>query len=104
VAAREPMADPAAHRWALRAGSDSAIMSANVFQERDSMSRDIDYAAVAVNRAIVEKFGRSNDLQSLKVTALENTIEVCDGDRMAVGTRDSLLANLRRAEAYADLW
>jgi hypothetical protein len=68
------------------------------------MARDIDYAAIAVNRAIVEKFGRSNDLQNLTVTAQENTIAVRDGEHLAEGTRDNLLAALRKSESYSDLW
>ncbi|HEY1599931.1 MAG TPA: hypothetical protein VGG64_10035 [Pirellulales bacterium] len=68
------------------------------------MARDIDYAAIAVNRAIVEKFGRSNDLQKLTLTAGEKTIAVCDGECTVEGTRDNLLAALRRAETYADFW
>ncbi len=68
------------------------------------MARDIDYAAAAVNRAIVEKFGRSNELQKLTLTAGENTITARDGDSSAEGTRDDLLAALRRSETYADFW
>ena len=68
------------------------------------MARDIDYAAAAVNRAIVEKFGRSNELQKLTITAGENTITVRDGERNAEGTRDGLLATLRGSETYADFW
>jgi len=69
-----------------------------------SMARDIDYAATAVNRAIVERFGRANDLQHLTVTAKENTIEVRDGERIAEGTRHELLDALRKSGSYADLW
>jgi hypothetical protein len=69
-----------------------------------SMARDIDYAATAVNRAIVERFGRANDLQHLTVTAKENTIEVRDGERVAEGTRHELLDALRKSGSYADLW
>ncbi|HEY4311180.1 MAG TPA: hypothetical protein VGN12_17150 [Pirellulales bacterium] len=68
------------------------------------MARDIDYAAAAVNRAIVEKFGRSNELQKLTLTAGENTITARDGDHTAEGTRDDLLATLRGSETYADFW
>ena len=69
--------------------------------ERD---RDIDYAAAAVNRALVEKFGRTDDLGQLTVTAHENAIEVHDGKHRCVGSRDDLLAALRKAESYADWW
>jgi hypothetical protein len=74
------------------------------YSEERSMARDIDYAAAAVNRAIVEKFGRSNELQKLTLTAGENTITVRDGDSSAEGTRDDLLAALRRSETYAEFW
>jgi len=68
------------------------------------MARDIDYAATAVNRAIVEKYGRANDLQHLTVTAKENTIEVRDGDRVAEGIRHDLLDALRKSASYDELW
>jgi hypothetical protein len=68
------------------------------------MLRDIDYAAKAVERAIVEKFGRKEQLQDLQVTAQERTISVRHGERSAEGTRDSLLAAIRKAESYEDLW
>jgi|GEM_PF-2534570 len=68
------------------------------------MTRDIDYAAAAVNRAIIEKFGRANELAQLTVAVRDNTIAVCDGDCKVEGTRDNLLAALRRAESYADFW
>lgn len=68
------------------------------------MSRDIDYAAIAVTNAIVEKFGRQNDLQDLEVTANERTISVNHASRRAEGTRDDLLAAVRKAENYTHLW
>ena len=61
------------------------------------MARDIDYAATAVKTAIVEKFGRHNDLAELAVTAKERTISVQHAGREAEGTRDDLLAAVRRA-------
>jgi hypothetical protein len=66
--------------------------------------RDIDYAAKAVNKAIVDKFERKADLAGLTVTANEKTITVRDGDRTAEGTRDDLLAALRGADSYENLW
>lgn len=66
--------------------------------------RDIDYAAVAVKNAIVDKFGRKNELQALTVVAQDKTIEVRDGAHVAEGTRDGLLAALRKSETYEDLW
>ena len=68
------------------------------------MHRDIDYAAVAVKTSIVNKFGRKNDLNDLQVTANERTISIVHEDRTAEGTRDDLLAAVRAAESYADLW
>ena len=68
------------------------------------MARDIDYAAIAVQTALVEKFGRKNDLQNVSVTANEKTISVCDGGHTAEGTRDDLLAAVRAAESYEHLW
>ena len=68
------------------------------------MLRDIDYAAVAVKTAIVEKFGRQNPLEELQVIAHEKTISVQHGDRLADGTRDNLLATLRKADSYDHFW
>jgi hypothetical protein len=68
------------------------------------MRRDIDYAAVAVKNAIVEKFGRRHDLEDLAVTANERTISVRHCERSAEGTRDNLLAAVRKAESYDQFW
>lgn len=68
------------------------------------MARDIDYAAIAVKTAVVEKFGRASDLQNLDVTANERTILIHDGEQMGEGTRDELLAAIRGADSYANLW
>jgi hypothetical protein len=68
------------------------------------MKADIDYAAVAVKTAIVEKFGRATDLEHLEVSANERTISVTDGDRSAHGTRDKLMAEVRKAQTYDELW
>jgi len=68
------------------------------------MARDIDYAAIAVKTAIVEKFGRKCELQDLNVTAQDKTIEVRDGRKVAEGTRDDLLAALRKSDTYEALW
>ncbi|HLA84279.1 MAG TPA: hypothetical protein VJL29_05765 [Thermoguttaceae bacterium] len=65
--------------------------------------RDIDYAAAAVQKAIVQKFN-DGSLESLQVMAGERTIYVEDGGRNAEGTRDDLLAAVRKATDYADLW
>jgi hypothetical protein len=68
------------------------------------MLRDIDYAATAVQRAIVEKFGRRDDVQDLRVIAKENTISLEHTGRSAEGTRDALLAAVRKADSYEQLW
>jgi hypothetical protein len=72
--------------------------------ERTDMARDIDYAAKAVKTAIMDKFGSKNDLSGLYVLAGERTISVRDGEAAAEGTRDALLAGIRDASSYADLW
>ena len=68
------------------------------------MLHDIDYAARAVNAAIVEKFGRSEKLDALEVVANERTLSVLDGERLAEGTRDNLLAMIRKSDSYKNLW
>jgi hypothetical protein len=68
-----------------------------------SRPRDIDYAAAAVKKAIVEKFS-DVELQDLQVTAGERTICVAFEGRRAEGTRDDLLAAVRKARSFADLW
>jgi hypothetical protein len=68
------------------------------------MERDIDYAAVAVKNALVEKYAKGNDLQDLEVLAGERTICIRHGDRQAAGSRHELLAAIRHAETYERLW
>lgn len=68
------------------------------------MARDIDYAAIAVKNAIVEKFGRYHDLAALEVVAGEREILISDGNNALEGTRDNLLAAIRATETYPDLW
>jgi hypothetical protein len=68
------------------------------------MLRDIDYAASAVQRAIVEKFGTRDDVQDLRVIANENTISLDHAGRSGEGTRDALLAAVRKADSYEQLW
>ena len=65
--------------------------------------RDIDYAAAAVKKAIVEKF-HNVEPQDLQVVAGDRTIFVDHDGRNAEGTRDDLLAAVRRANSYTDLW
>jgi hypothetical protein len=66
--------------------------------------QDIDYAAVAVKTAIVEKFGRDAELDRLEVVANDRTISVVHDDKQTEGTRDNLLAAIRKAESYENLW
>jgi hypothetical protein len=66
--------------------------------------QDIDYAAVAVKAAIVEKFGRDAALDDLDVTANNRTISIVHDGKRAQGTRDNLLAALRKADSYETLW
>jgi hypothetical protein len=66
------------------------------------MLRDIDYGALAVRKQIEEKFGRQDDLADLEVRAEETTILVEHGKRRLVGTRDNLLAALRKATTYEE--
>jgi hypothetical protein len=73
-------------------------------RKMNSMARDIDYAAIAVKNAIAEKFGRSKDLQDLDVTAGEKWIAVSHEGQTAEGSRDDLLAAVRGAGTYEELW
>ncbi len=68
------------------------------------MSRDIDYAAKAVQTAVTEKFGRKNDLTEFVARANDNSISIQHGERIAEGTRDRLLAILRDSPDYETLW
>jgi hypothetical protein len=68
------------------------------------MARDIDYAAIAVTNAIAEKFGRANDLKDLEVIANDRTITVRHGEHAAECTRDPLLAAIRAADSYEQIW
>ena len=65
-------------------------------------AQDIDYAAAAVKKAIVEKFS-DVELQDLQVMAGERTIYVKLEGHNAEGTRGALLAAVRKATSYADL-
>jgi hypothetical protein len=68
------------------------------------MARDIDYAAIAVKNALVEKYARGNDLQDLEVIALDRTIVIQHAGRKAEGTRHDLLSAIRNADSYERLW
>ncbi len=65
--------------------------------------RDIDYAAVAVKKAIVEKF-RDTALEDLQTVAGERTISIHHAGRKAEGVRGDLLAAVRKARSYANFW
>lgn len=67
------------------------------------MATDIEYAALAVRKSIVEKF-RSTPLEDLKSVAGDRTIAVIHGDHKAEGTRDDLLAAVRKATSFENLW
>ncbi|MEX2139563.1 MAG: hypothetical protein WD894_09900 [Pirellulales bacterium] len=68
------------------------------------MLRDIDYAATAVKTAIIEKFGRQFELQDLTVTADDTAISIHHQGRSAKGTRHALLAAVRDAQDFNQLW
>ncbi len=67
------------------------------------MASDLEYAATAVRRAIVEKFWKT-PLEELLVVAADRTLEIQHEGRLAEGTRDDLLAALRKAATYPDFW
>jgi hypothetical protein len=67
------------------------------------MARDIDYAAVAVKKAIVEKFWQTN-LQDFEAVAGEKTISLRHDGRVAEGSRDNLLAAVRKSASFDQLW
>jgi hypothetical protein len=68
------------------------------------MARDIDYAAIAVENAILEKFGGRAALPTLRVSAGDKTITVSEGERAIEGTRDHLLSFLRQADSVERLF
>ncbi len=67
------------------------------------MARDIDYAAIAVQKAIVNKF-HPLELQDVQAIAGDKTIAIHHNGRVARGTRDDLLAAIRKATSYDNLW
>ncbi len=70
------------------------------------MLRDIDFAAVAVRKAIRGKgFERQTRPSRRWMSSRESEPSPCgDGDRLAEGTRDALLAGIRDAGSYDELW
>ncbi len=67
------------------------------------MARDIEHAAIAVKKAIVEKF-YANQLQELQAIAGDKMIAIRHEGRHAEGTRDNLLAAVRKSTSYDGLW
>jgi hypothetical protein len=67
------------------------------------MARDIDYATVTVRKAIVEKF-RTTPLDDLQTIAGDTKISIEHAGRKAEGSRDDLLAAVRKATSYDNLW
>jgi hypothetical protein len=66
---------------------------------------DIDYAAVAVTKAIMEKFkDTAPEPENLQVVAGERTIYIHHVGRSAEGTRDDLIATIRKATSYTNFW
>ncbi len=67
------------------------------------MARDIDYAAIAVRKSILEKF-RNEPLDTLQAIAGESTIAIHHQGWIAEGSRDDLLAIVRTATDYDQFW
>ncbi len=67
------------------------------------MARDIDYAAVAVRKSIVDKF-RSEPLDAMEAIAGDTMIGIHHSGRIAEGTRDDLLAIVRGSTSYDHFW
>ena len=65
--------------------------------------RDIDYAAVAVKKAIVEKF-KDVPLEDLQLVAGERFLLLHHNGRQAEGSRDNFLAAVRKATSYSNFW
>ncbi len=68
------------------------------------MARDTDFAAVAIKTALLDKYSKSNAMEDLELTANERTISIRHGGRAVEGTRDDLLAAIRKSETYDDFW
>lgn len=67
--------------------------------------RDIDYAAVAVTKAIMDKFKDTTpEPEKLQVVAGESIISIHHAGRSAEGTRDNILATVRKATSYTNFW
>lgn len=70
-----------------------------------ALDRDIDYAAVAVTKAIMEKFKDTTpEPETLQVVAGERLISIHHAGRTAEGARDDLMATVRKATSYTNFW
>jgi len=67
------------------------------------MADDLQYAAVAVRKAIVEKF-RTTPLDDLQAIAGGGQISLQHAGRQAEGSRDDLLAAVRKSTSFDHLW
>ena len=68
------------------------------------MARDIDYAAIAVKRAVLEKYAAGDNLDDLAVDANDRFITVSCGQHRVVGTRDDLMMAVRKATTLEEFW
>lgn len=69
------------------------------------MGPPIDYAANAVKKAIVAKFfPGQDDVPELEAVSSGKIISLKHEKRTAQGTRDDILAAVRAATGYANLW
>lgn len=65
---------------------------------------EVDYAAVAVRTAIVEKFFGKAEPPDLHLESAGRMISIRDAGRSAQGTRDDLLATVRKTQTYDAFW
>lgn len=68
------------------------------------MANDIDYPAVAVKNAIVAKFGAQIEPPELEAQTTGKVIAIRHAENAAEGTRDDLLAAVREASSFSNLW
>jgi len=69
------------------------------------MSPPIDYQANAVKKAIVDKFfPGQGDSAELEAVSSGRIISLKDDKHSAQGTRDDILAAVRAATSYSNLW
>jgi hypothetical protein len=69
------------------------------------MGPEIDYAANAVKKAIVDKFfPRQTEPVDLEAISTGKIIALKHDGKSAQGTRDDILAAVRAATSYSNLW